>query len=153
VEAPADSTGLSSPNPALAPGEHWTFGLSSLFLFVTLVAVICGVFALHPGLGIALAAAAAPAFLRTSVVAARLRASGKPLGTFESIAEFLGSVGIVCAIALATATAFFATCVPLAAIRLHAGSTLCMFGSFILAVTAAIAAFWFTTRRLWPRKD
>ena len=73
-----------------------TFGLSTLFLFITVIAVCLGVFFAAPGLGILLTVIVVPAFIRTSAAtSAGEKAAGRPVGVPEKVGLFLGSLGIV----------------------------------------------------------
>ena len=101
------------PRAAVTPYERraqFQFSLASLMLVMTLTAVVLGVGVMAPGLGIALAVLAAPALVRTSIVAARSRAHGQPLSVEAKVALFAGSLVVVGIIVVAAAAAFYATC-------------------------------------------
>lgn len=86
------------------------FSIATMMMLVTLCAVIMGAFSVSPGLGIALAVLAAPAWLRTCMVAARRRGRGRPMTAQEKMWAFGGSLGVVAAIVIAAGIAFYATC-------------------------------------------
>jgi hypothetical protein len=104
----AAAPALPPPLPHDRGGQ--TFGLSTLFLFITLVAVCLGVGMAVPGLGILLALLSVPAFVRASISSARQRAFGRRLGVEDKIVEFLGSLGLVLLILVAGFAAFSAAC-------------------------------------------
>jgi hypothetical protein len=109
----ADQAGVAQ---ATAPYERQqasqsTFGLSTLFLVITVIAVCLGVFVAAPGLGILLAVIAVPAFVRTSAAtSAQEQSAGRPVDVPDKVGLFLGSIGIMLLIGLAGFGAFFAAC-------------------------------------------
>ena len=96
-----------------ATGGRFQFGLSSILLFVTLFAILCSIIKMSPGLGIPLAILAAPALLRTCVVALRQSARGKSMSAGEKTQLFVLSIFMVFLVAVAAIIAF---CVAAAAI-------------------------------------
>src|SRR5437588_11756502 len=75
---------------------NWTFSLSTMFLWTTLVAVLAALTTMAPGLGIALIIVSFPAALRTIVVVRRRRATtGEPLTTSEKIFIFMNSLQLI----------------------------------------------------------
>jgi hypothetical protein len=99
---------------AARPTGRFQFGISSILLFTTFVAILCSITTMSPGLGVALAILAIPALLRTYVVAARRGASGKPMSTGGKAGVFLLTlfvvVGAIVAVLGAFVVAFLATC-------------------------------------------
>ena len=100
----AQSAGDVVPEPRLQ------FGIASILLTITLVAVMLGVLRLVPGLGITLIVVVTPAFLRVTLFAARQRAAGRPLSIAQKVLTFLSSVSLVVSVALSAGLAFFVTC-------------------------------------------
>ena len=96
--------------PSGPQSPPFQFGISSLLLITTLVAVVMSVSVMVPGIGIALAVLATPALARTYVLSRRSRADGKPASAGEKVALFMMCLGIATLIALATGAAFFAAC-------------------------------------------
>ena len=110
---PAAAHGGAAPPAAgqsLPPGRLGSYSLASLIMFVTLVSVVSGAFTIAIGLGIALAIAAAPAFIRTAILVRRGSAEGHHLSAVERMVLFAGSMAIVIVTGIAAATAFWATC-------------------------------------------
>lgn len=90
-----------APGAAPAPAQAraaWQFGLSTLLLFVTLAAVLLGVFVMSPGLGVLLAVLIAPPVVRTCTLAARAEARGRPLSDAEKGRAFARSLGVTAAV-------------------------------------------------------
>jgi hypothetical protein len=144
---------LSDRAPALiedveiVPEARATFSLTTLFLLTTLIAVCFGLFAIAPGLGILLAIAAVPAFLRTTLVAYRRGQLGRDISPARKIALFAGSlattvimaivvivaaIGSFCAICL---TAGVDTAIPIATI-IALATTVGVGGLFVLLIRA-----------------
>jgi hypothetical protein len=107
----ADGAGACRPADARA---GFQYSLASLLLVVTLVAIICSIIGLHPGVGIVVAFLAVPALGRTCITAMRRRAHGRPLSPGGKIGIFLLTlVMVVSAIAVAGGAfvfTFLATC-------------------------------------------
>jgi len=137
------------------PQEHraqFQFSIASLMLIMTLTAVLLGVGVMAPGMGIALAVLAAPALVRTSIVAARSRARGEPMTPFRKIHLFVTSLVVVGIIAVAAGTAFVVTCFPLGFAFFETRSALLFFLPWLVGIAAGLAVavpmFWF----FWLRK-
>jgi hypothetical protein len=101
--------------PAPARQLHWTFRLSTLFLWTLLVAVVMGVVRIGPGLGIPLAIFCVPAALQAIRTTSRQeRKTGKPVTTLEKIGFFLKafvmSIMIASVGAIALISALFVIC-------------------------------------------
>ncbi len=87
------------------------FGLSSLLLITTLVAVILSISVMVPGIGICLAIVSVPALVRTYVVVRGQRATRAkwcPIRTRRCFSWRASCTATL--IAVATAAAFFVTC-------------------------------------------
>ena len=95
--------------PTIEPHQP-QFGITSLMLTITLIAVVLGVLRLVPGLGIALVVFVTPAFVRATVLAAREKAAGRRLGTGKKAVAFLASLGLVVSLVMAAGAAFYVTC-------------------------------------------
>jgi hypothetical protein len=86
------------------------FGLSTMLLITTLVAVILSVSLMVPGVGICLAIVSVPALVRTYILVRRKREVGKSASNQEKALLFLACACIALLIALATGAAFFVPC-------------------------------------------
>jgi len=116
---PAEARAADGPTPHerrdRAPLQ---FGLASLMLVMTLFAVLCGVFSISPGLGLAVCIVSAPALVRTALVVARRKSKGRSVSGIEKTVMYLGSffvtaiiLSILGAVAYGT---FFAVCLGVA---------------------------------------
>ncbi|MCA9101693.1 MAG: hypothetical protein KDA63_11110 [Planctomycetales bacterium] len=94
--------------PALAPRGQ--FSLATLLLVTTFVAVLLGVTARAPGLGVTLAIVATPALIKTARIGHRRKAAGAPLSAGDKAITFAAALGIVIATVVAAGGAFFFTC-------------------------------------------
>lgn len=110
---------LSACHPTAVPTTHYqptiagrlgSFSLASLMLFVTLVAIVCGMISVVPGVGIALALILLPVLAHTIILAHRERELGHVLRPGEKIILFFGSLGLVLVAGVAAAIAFGITC-------------------------------------------
>jgi hypothetical protein len=138
----------SATAPARGPQ---TFGLSSLFLFVTLTAICLGVLVAVPGLGIVLAVISVPAFVRASASAARERAAGHTAEPADKIRFFLTSIGLVVVIAVAGFAAFFAACLVACPIAISTESeALLVFFMFVAGIIAISVMGWLFYKT-WPK--
>jgi hypothetical protein len=89
----------------------WTFSLSTMFLWTTMVAALAAVTRMVPGLGIALIVLSLPAALRTIVaVGHRSERTGKQLTASEKISIFANSLVIAVGAGVAAIAAFLAVC-------------------------------------------
>jgi hypothetical protein len=96
--------------PTTAPRPATSFSLATLMLFVTLVAIVCGVFYLAPGLGAIMGLVLLPVMTHTVISVRRVESLGATLGTQDQIAMFFGSLSLVVAAGVAAAIAFGVTC-------------------------------------------
>lgn len=95
----------------LAPhGPPLQFSLATILLVMTLIAVCFGAFGISPGLGLAVAAFAAPALIRTLVVGAQQKRAGQRLSIADKLTAFLASLGIMILVAVAAIVAFQIAC-------------------------------------------
>jgi hypothetical protein len=88
-----------------------SFSMATLMMFVTLVAVVCGVFSIAPGVGAALALVLLPVLAHTAIAARREEATGHSLRPGERITLFFASLGLVVVSGVAASIAFGVTCV------------------------------------------
>jgi hypothetical protein len=110
-------------------------------------------------MGIILVVAVAPALVYTVNVAAKSKASGRPMAVFEKASTFIAAIVGVVVIAVSAFIAFFVTCIPVS-IAVIAASYADIFvdgtaASIIVLLssgTAAIAAAAFMTYLLLTRK-
>jgi hypothetical protein len=127
------------------------FGLSTIMLTITLVAVFCGVFAMSPGLGVALGIVSAPALIRTYLVVLRRKQKGERVSAIQKAGMYLGSVAVVSIIFLllflASFGTFFAVCLGTWAAVEDEETALWMAGFAALFMTS-LAAF---VSSLWVR--
>ena len=101
---------LQSPAPQPPANLGRTFSLSTLFLWITLAAVVMGVIRLAPGLGIALAVVSLPsAFLTMESVRQNLR-RGKSATVSEKVLLFLAWSSVAMALLLSFFGALFTVC-------------------------------------------
>jgi hypothetical protein len=143
-------------NPYAAPPAGvvggWTFGLSSLFLIVTLAAVCLGVIGLAPGLGVPLLVVAVLALVRTLAVSRR-QADAHGLTTGEKIAAFVGSAGIVILILIASGIAFLTACWVscFGASVVSTGDQVAVMVGLVVGVAAALVLTVVLFRATWPK--
>ena len=79
-------------------------------LLVTLAAVLCGLTAAAPGLGIPLAVLVTPALIRTFAVSNVSRAQGIEPSAEAKLASFVASIGLMLLIVVAGFAVFFVGC-------------------------------------------
>jgi hypothetical protein len=116
-----------------------TFGLDTLLLTVTLVAVCLGLGAFSPTLGILLAIVAGPAYIRTLVVVARRKQTGGESGVAGKIEVFFVSLTVMFAVAIAALVAFVGTCFPIGLLGIGvADSTAPGAGMAVIVVAFAV---------------
>jgi hypothetical protein len=127
-----------------APPVRFQFGLSSVLLIVTLVAIFCSIFAMSPGVGGVLLFFAIPAFLHTCVMALKRGAAGAPLPVGKKAAVFLlalvtVTLVIVAPIAVAVAAAL-ATCAVAGEARSEADIGRVIFAGLAAGAIAGVVA-------------
>ena len=86
-------------NPLNSNQSSGQMGLATIFLIVTLCAVIMALFVAAPGLGILLAIFSTPPLIRTLIVVTRRSQSGERVGTAKKILLFLSSLGTTTVVA------------------------------------------------------
>lgn len=96
-----------SPAPAIAPIQ---FGLDSILLLMTFVAVLSGLFAIAPGIAVVGAVLSLPALIRTAILARQKRVAGAPMGWGIKTITFLATTSFVVVLLTAMGAAFYATC-------------------------------------------
>jgi hypothetical protein len=102
--------GTPPPPPPGQAGGPLTYSLSTLFLIVTLAGVCFGLIAAAPVLGIPVTVLIVPALIRTFTTARRQQARGERPTAEEKIGSFFASMGLILAIVMGAAIAFFAAC-------------------------------------------
>lgn len=105
---------ISGPrNPLDQQGA--TFGLTTIMIAVTLIAIGFGIFRIAPGLGFLFVVLLTPAFVRAQVIAMRHKNTGVPqtwqqhVGTFMT--SLVGTLGVLILISIAAIVALFGTCI------------------------------------------
>jgi hypothetical protein len=100
------------PEPARLSGQQFT--LSGLFILITLVAVVSGVWVQEPGAGFSLAVIGVPALLATLIRTARKRQRGETVTRADQFVTLLLSAaatfGILMMLMVAAFVAFFVYC-------------------------------------------
>src|SRR5262245_21592070 len=91
---------FSRPSHAVPSGS---FSLASLMLFMTLAAIVCGVFSIAPGVGAVLTLVLIPVVTHTAILARKERGAGNPLGIRGKLSLFLTSLVIVFVAGMASA--------------------------------------------------
>jgi hypothetical protein len=79
-------------------------------MFITLVAVLCGVFSIAPGIGAILALVLLPVMTHTIISVRRAEALGNTLGREDRVMMFFSSLGLVVMAGVAASIAFGVTC-------------------------------------------
>lgn len=79
-----------------------SFGIASMLLTMTLIAVGLAIFIAAPGLGIAMAILAFPAFIRTLLVVRKRKMLGRPVSTEAKVGLYLGSFSVTLVVTLVT---------------------------------------------------
>jgi hypothetical protein len=124
---------LSSPSAGAAPlspfraqlgdssSRPLQYGISSLLLVITFVAILCSIIKMNPGLGIVIAILTLPAMIRTVLVAFRQRESGKPMSAAGKTGVFFLTMAMSLCVVVASCAAFcftfFFTCLAAASVK------------------------------------
>ena len=82
------------------------YGISSLLLVITFVAILCSIIKMSPGLGIVIAILTLPAMIRTVLVAFRRREDGRPMSPADKTSVFLLTMAISLCVVVASCAAF-----------------------------------------------
>ena len=101
------------PPPIIEPRAAYQFGISTLLLAMTLLAVLLGVFAMSPGVGLAITFLATPPLIRTCIVATKRKTRGQRMSPLAKLGVFGSTLGIVIVVVAASIGAFFAVCFTL----------------------------------------
>ena len=101
------ATGVALPRRERAATN---FSLATLMMFMTLVAVVCGLIGIAPGIGIALAAILMPVLAHTVLSVRGEESQGHQVKASDQIAIFFGSLGLVVVAGVAASIAFGVTC-------------------------------------------
>ncbi|MCY2994350.1 MAG: hypothetical protein NTY19_41735 [Planctomycetota bacterium] len=153
VATTANKAGAGRPVDSRAA---YQYSLSSLLLIMTLIAILCSIFNMHPGLGIAGAIFAVPALVRTCLVASGRRARGQTLTPGGKVSVFLLTLAMIVTVLVAAGAAFFFTCLATLVIgnfkpvgtgsgANSAGNTLLLAGftlSLVVALAIGISLTW-----------
>ena len=101
------------PAPIIEPRAAYQFGISTLLLAMTLLAVLLGVFAMSPGVGLAITFLATPPLIRTCIVATKRKTRGQRMSPLAKLGVFGSTLGIVIVVVAASIGAFIAVCFTL----------------------------------------
>jgi hypothetical protein len=150
VAAGVAASDSAAPGTAHAPPQ---FGLSSLFLILTLVCVCLGLISIAPGLIVLLLVIVVPALIRTFSASDQWTRRGAQMTTVEKFAAFFTSLGIVLLIwvagIIALFTAFFIICVAGAGGGAPAGGLI----SFVaIGIIGALVLMGWLFVITWPGK-
>jgi hypothetical protein len=97
--------------PPMTTGHRLaSFSMATLMMFVTLVAVVCGVFSIAPGVGAALALVLMPVLTHMVIATRREEAMGYTLRPGERFILFFGSLGLVVVAGVAASITFGISC-------------------------------------------
>lgn len=102
---PIVAQSAAGESPFATGNQAMQFGLSTVMLTITLVAVLLGVAKLAPGLGVLLALVVLPAYLRTCIAASRRSGRGQPMSTGAKLGSFGLNLCIVVVVAIAVIVA------------------------------------------------
>lgn len=114
------------------------FSLATLLLVVTLVAVFLAVFALLPGIGIALAVLSLPAFVRTANLIDARRRAGRSTPFYFRAVSFVGSIIVsvfaLSVVIIASVGTFCTVCLNTGSNRSGGGEMAILFALLLAAV-------------------
>ncbi len=133
-----------------------TFSLATLMLLVTLAAVLCGLTAVAPGLGIPLAVLVTPALVRTFAATNVHRAQGTEPTTEAKIGMFLASIGLMVLIMIAGFAVFFVGCCAtfsMATASPARGSSIPIIAAIVFTCIAVLVVMIWMIFINWPRKS
>jgi hypothetical protein len=109
-DAPASTPQSAAPLPPTTLRPATSFSLSTLLMFMTLVAVVCGVFSIAPGVGAVMAIVLLPVLAHTAISARREAAMGYNLGAGDRVMLFFSSLALIAATGIAASIAFGISC-------------------------------------------
>lgn len=95
---------------SMTSGRPVRFSLSTLMMFMTLAAIVCGVYSIAPGIGIIMALVLLPVMTHAVISVRRVEALGNRLGHEDRIMMFFGSLSLVVVAGIAASIAFGITC-------------------------------------------
>lgn len=128
ISQPAQPTALS-------------YSLSTLMLAMTFIAVLCGMIAIAPGLGVVLAIASLPVLVRTAGVVKKRETGGLPTPPAKRILLFVSSlvatlvtVTVVCIASIGT---FCGLCLTIGSVADFSEGAVAL--AFLISIPAAIA--------------
>ena len=110
IDSPEAKSIAAAPPPIGFSRGPATFSLATLMLLITLAAVLCGLTAAAPGLGIPLAVLVTPALIRTFAASNVSRAQGIEPTAEAKVGTFLASIGLMFLIMIAGFAVFFIGC-------------------------------------------
>ena len=110
LDAPTSAVGKLPSTTQAQSGVPIQFGLDSILLLTTFVAVLSGVFAVAPGVAVVAALLSRPALTRTASLARRDRTMGQPMKWGAKALTFLATTSFVVVLLAAMGIAFYATC-------------------------------------------
>jgi hypothetical protein len=127
--------------PLAKESTQLSFSLGSLMLVMTLIAVLCGMFAVAPGIGVLLAIASLPVLIRTAGVVRSRKEAGLPTSPAKRILLFIGSLlatlvtaVVVCVASIGT---FCGLCLGIGSLDNFSESSVA--AGYLVAIPAAIA--------------
>ena len=133
------------------PSQSAQFSLATLMLLITLASICMALSREYRGLGIFVAVASVPPFLRTLLLARRRKQFGLPMSPGDKTVAFFASLSVVIASALGLAAvagaAFFVTCIY----SLGSGSSAPMDNLPIVAAVLAIPVIWLVCSKIHAR--
>lgn len=138
-----------------------SFGLMSLMMIMTLIAVCMGAFTVAPGLGILISVLATPALIRTVVVSMRQREQGIAPSPGDKFMLFVASLGALITAGMVAIAVFFGTCVAFCfgAMAMDGngfftggGSEAFIWVFIIVGAAAGIASGIFILMRFWRKR-
>jgi hypothetical protein len=106
--AAAKSPSAAAYSTKGSPGAR--FSLATLMMFMTLVAVVCGLISIAPGIGIALAVILLPVLAHTGISVRSEQAKGHSLRPGDQVGLFFGSLSLIVVAGVAASIAFGVTC-------------------------------------------
>jgi len=109
-QGPSQATVPVEAAAVVEPRAAYQFGISTMLLMMTMLAVLMGVFALSPGVGLAITFLATPPLIRTCIVAAKRKTRGQRMSPLAKLGIFGSTLGIVIVVVAASIGAFFAVC-------------------------------------------
>jgi len=89
--------------------------LSTVLLVLALAAVLVGIWAMAPGLGIVLALLTLPTLIVSEYILQNMKRLGEPVGSAQKIAVFFHSFGLVVVLLVVTAIAGFVALIAICA--------------------------------------